>query len=49
MREEFLAHNTSFDPNDPVFLRFAERMREFAAEHGVQNPMPARPTPSRFR
>jgi MGT family glycosyltransferase len=49
MREEFPAHNTSFDPNHPVFLRFAERMREFAAEQGVQIPMPgaanAQPAP----
>lgn len=40
LRDEIPAQNVSFDPNHPVFLRFAQRMQEFAAEHGVQVGMP---------
>lgn len=36
LRDEIPAQNASFDPNHPVFLGFAERIQEFAAEHGVR-------------
>ena len=40
LRDEMPAQNGSFDPNHPVLVGFAERLQEFAAEHGVKVGLP---------